>query len=162
MSVKGPGRVSNFSNKIFFIDEAGYTRDRIFNFDNVQPGQAKVNNQLLKLDFALNIWVDLVEKIIGPVVLPHQLTGFVHLQLFRDMLLSYHFIHFGSISRHRPLKCFSSCLYPSNRIAQFLRDFPSNALLVVLLSFSYVVGPFYYTVPVLEDFFFFCEWEEFL
>ena len=80
-----------FVSSILFTDEAGFTRDGIFNFHNchiwadVNPNATHVSRHQQR--FSLNVWAGLLgDRIIGPHFLPQRLNGQRYRRFLRTVL----------------------------------------------------------------------------
>jgi len=70
----------NLIANILFTDEAGFTRDGIFNFHNTHQWADENPHAIVESRhqqrFSLNVWLGILgDRLIGPVVLPDRLTG---------------------------------------------------------------------------------------
>lgn len=70
----------NFSANILFTDEAGFTRQGIFNFHNNHAWSDENPHAVVEarhqIRFSLNVWMGILgDRLIGPVFLPNRLTG---------------------------------------------------------------------------------------
>lgn len=79
--------VHYFEKKILFTDEAGFTKNGIFNFHNNHEWAAENPHAIVRRGhqhrFSLNVWGGIIdEHLIGPVFLPQRLNG----QTYTDFL----------------------------------------------------------------------------
>ena len=82
-----------FLNNVLFTDEAGFTRDDIFNFHNCHLWAAVNPNEVKQARhqqcFSFNVWVGkLGDCRIGPHFLPRRLNGEQYLPFLRNDLLN--------------------------------------------------------------------------
>lgn len=81
----------NFAAQVLFSDEAGFSRDGIFNFHNSHVWADENPHAVVELHhqnrFSLNVWLAIFgDCLIGPVFLPNRLTGQVYLDFLRNEL----------------------------------------------------------------------------
>lgn len=70
----------NFPTDILFTDEAGFTKDGIFNYHNEHQWADENPHAVFETKdqhrFAINVWAGILgDRLIGPVVLPNRLNG---------------------------------------------------------------------------------------
>lgn len=75
--------VENFEQKILFTDEAGFTRNGIFNFHNNHEWTDENPHAMVQKahqqQFSLNVWAGIIGgHLIGPVFLPQRLNGQIY------------------------------------------------------------------------------------
>lgn len=81
----------DFADTILFTDEAGFTKNGIFNFHNNhvwcdENPHATVESRHQQR-FSLNIWLGMIgERLLGPIVLPQRLTGPAYLEFLGNTL----------------------------------------------------------------------------
>lgn len=76
-----------FLSRILFTDEAGFTKDGIFNFHNTHVWADENPHSIMESrhqhKFSINVWAGIIgDFLIGPFLLPNRLTG----PLYRDFL----------------------------------------------------------------------------
>lgn len=81
----------NFTSRILFTDEAGFTRDGIFNFHNNHVWADENPHEFVESRhqhrFSLNVWLGILgDRLIGPVFFPNRLTGELYLNFLRNDL----------------------------------------------------------------------------
>lgn len=85
----------NFLNNVIFTDEAGFTRDGIFNSQNTHiwsdENPHAVRERRFQRQFSINVWAGVLgNQLIGPHILPNRLTGATYLDflqnIFTDLL----------------------------------------------------------------------------
>lgn len=79
--------VENFEKRILFTDEAGFTRNGIFNFHNnhvwADENPHATVQRAHQQQFSLNVWAGIIDRhLIGPVFLPQRLNG----EIYRNFL----------------------------------------------------------------------------
>jgi Transposase. len=83
-----------FLANILFTDEAGFTRNGVFNFHNTHIWADENPHALIESGhqarFSLNIWMGIVgDRFLGPVVLPNRLTGAAYLNFLQNTLYEF-------------------------------------------------------------------------
>lgn len=80
-----------FLSKILFTDEAGFSREGIFNYHNnhfwadVNPHE--ISQRRHQVRFSVNVWLGVIgDVLLGPVFLPNRLNGASYLDFLRNML----------------------------------------------------------------------------
>lgn len=85
----------DFLNNLLFTDEAGFTRDGIFNIHNTHVWSDENPHEILprsfQRKFSINVWAGLLgNQLIGPYILPNRLNGAGYLHflenVFNDLL----------------------------------------------------------------------------
>lgn len=81
----------NFLANILFTDEAGFTRNGVFNFHNTHVWADENPHAIMEsrhqVRFSLNIWIGILgDNLLGPVVLPNRLTGAGYLNFLQNTL----------------------------------------------------------------------------
>lgn len=81
----------NFLRSILFTDEAGFTRDGVFNVHNTHiwsdenPHAIRESHHQQK--FSVNVWAGIIDNIlVGPYILPNRLNGPEYLRFLREVL----------------------------------------------------------------------------
>lgn len=84
-------RDPTFPSRVIFSDESQFTREGIFNTHNMHswseenPNVTRIKN--FQIRWKLNIWAGIMgTEILGPVILPHILTGAAYKEFLRDNL----------------------------------------------------------------------------
>ena len=85
--VRGP----NFGANIIFTDEAGFTKDGIFNFHNSHHWSDENPHMILQARhqhrFSLNVWLGILgDRLLGPIFLPNRLNGDAYLDFLQNSL----------------------------------------------------------------------------
>lgn len=83
--------VENFEKKILFTDEAGFTRNGIFNFHNnhmwTDENPHATVQKAHQQQFSLNVWAGIIDgHLIGPVFMPQRLNGQIYTNFLQNEL----------------------------------------------------------------------------
>lgn len=81
----------NFLRKVFFTDEASFTREGIFNTRNNHvwafENPHAIVQRKFQHKFSVNVWAGIIDgHLIGPYILPDKLNGPTYLVFLRDIL----------------------------------------------------------------------------
>lgn len=80
-----------FLSNILFTDEAGFSREGIFNFHNnhcwADENPQEISQRRHQVRFSLNVWIGIVgDNLIGPMFLPNRLNGVSYLNFLTQDL----------------------------------------------------------------------------
>lgn len=89
--LRSVAEIPNFISKTLFTDEAGFTRNGVYNVHNMHVWADENPHAIMEtrhqVRFSLNIWVGILgDRLLGPVVLPNRLTGVAYLNFLQNTL----------------------------------------------------------------------------